>query len=187
MIYIQHSSINLHFPERGGRSLAVYGAPQIPACGGPEFAFQYPRFRDAWSDTIPTDIDVLVTHTPPQCHLDLPQHMGCEWLLKECWRRKPLLHVFGHVHLGYGQEQVHWDEAQRMYERICQRRNFGLLWDMIDIFAWVNAARLLVHSILGILWNKIWGGENKQTLMVNAALMLGSTGRLGHEPQVVSI
>ena len=98
-----------------------------------------------------------------------------------------MLHVFGHVHLGHGQEPVYWDEAQKAYERICERRNFGILWDMIDIFAWIDTAKLLVHGALGVLWNRIWGGSDQQTLMVNAALMLGSTGRLGFDSQVVSI
>ncbi|KAK4917407.1 hypothetical protein LTR28_013297, partial [Elasticomyces elasticus] len=94
--YLQHSPITLTFPEHDERKLTVYGAPHIPACGGGAFAFQYPRGTDAWSDTLPKDLDVLLTHAPPKYHLDLPAALGCEWLLKEVWRVKPRLHIFGH-------------------------------------------------------------------------------------------
>lgn len=101
--YLQHASVALRFPDRGGRVVRVYGSPSIPACGGPEFAFQYPRGQDAWSGTIPRETDILVTHSPPRHHLDLPRGMGCEWLLKEIWNVRPRLHVFGHIHCGHGQ------------------------------------------------------------------------------------
>ena len=86
--YLQHSSVTLRFEDHGSREIKVYGAPQIPGCGGSEFAFQYPRGQDAWLGTVPDDTDILVTHTPPKFHLDLPRGMGCEWLLQECWRIK---------------------------------------------------------------------------------------------------
>ncbi|KAI9848368.1 MAG: hypothetical protein M1830_007290, partial [Pleopsidium flavum] len=63
--YLQHSSITLAFPGHGNRRLNIYGAPQIPECGGEEFAFQYERGKDEWSGTVPRETDVLVTHTPP--------------------------------------------------------------------------------------------------------------------------
>ena len=92
--YLQHSALTLHFPQRG-RSLNFYGAPHIPMCGGPEFAFQYQREEDAWSGTIPLGTDILITHTPPQYHLDLPNALGCEWLLREIWKIRPRVHVYG--------------------------------------------------------------------------------------------
>ena len=187
LIYLQHSSTTIHFPDKGGRHLRIYGAPQIPACGGPEFAFQYPRGQDAWTDLIPKDTDILVTHSPPRHHLDLPKGMGCEWLLKEAWNVKARLHVFGHVHCGHGQEDLTWDESQKIYERLCNRSESGIFWDLIDIFAWIELFRLLVRGVTGLLWSQVWGGNNESTLLVNAALMTGSTGRLGNAPQVVEI
>jgi len=77
----------------------------------PEFfswAFNLPRGRrlaEIWAQ-IPADVDVLVTHTPPYGILDtLPDgvHVGCEDLRREFLRIKPRLHVFGHIHSGYGQ------------------------------------------------------------------------------------
>ena len=182
--YLQHSSVTIQLPEQGNRRLKIYGAPQIPACGGSDFAFQYQRGRDAWSDTIPLDTDILVTHSPPRHHLDLPRGMGCEWLLKELWRVKPRLHVFGHVHCGYGQERAFWDGAQKLYERICEK---GEDKDTFAVWSWIDGIRLLMHSITGIVWSRVWGGNDDSTLLVNAALMVGSTGRLGNAPQVVEI
>lgn len=47
--YLQHSSIKLSFSNQGNRELEFYGAPQIPQCGGDEFAFQYHRSDDGTS------------------------------------------------------------------------------------------------------------------------------------------
>ena len=186
--YLQHSSLTLDFPEHGGRTLAFYGAPQIPACGGPEFAFQYPRGEDAWSDTIPMETDVLITHTPPKYHLDLPDALGCEWLLKELWRVRPRVHVFGHVHAGFGNQRVWWDGAQKAYERIKERRQSLLCGlDFIDVRKWLDAAKMLWCGVLGVLWSRIWGGEGTGGILVNAALMYNNTGRLGNAPTVVYI
>eukprot|EP01059_Diplonema_ambulator_P033923 TRINITY_DN7365_c0_g1_i1.p1 TRINITY_DN7365_c0_g1~~TRINITY_DN7365_c0_g1_i1.p1 ORF type:complete len:291 (+),score=79.70 TRINITY_DN7365_c0_g1_i1:44-874(+) len=61
--------------------------------------------RAIW-ETIPTDTDVLITHGPPLGHGDLcfgGHRAGCVDLLKEVtYRIKPKLHIFGHVHEGYG-------------------------------------------------------------------------------------
>ena len=185
--YLQHSSIRLHFPERGGRYLNFYGAPQIPACGGSDFAFQYPRGEDAWSGTIPLETDVLVTHTPPKHHLDLPIALGCEWLLKEVWRTRPKVHVFGHVHAGIGTQRIWWDEAQRAYEKIMERQGMGFVPDFIDVRNWINYLEMLVWSMLGILWSRIWGGEGSGSIMINAALMHHSSGKLVNSPTVIEI
>ncbi|KAI9910467.1 hypothetical protein PsorP6_010655 [Peronosclerospora sorghi] len=83
-----------------------YGTPWQPEfCN---WAFNLPRgeaLRRHWR-RIPTDTDVLITHTPPMGHGDLvgDHHVGCEDLLHEVEHRvRPKLHVFGHVHEGYGQ------------------------------------------------------------------------------------
>ena len=185
--YLQHSSTTLTFPEQGNRTLQFYGAPQIPQCGGEDFAFQYRRSDDAWSGTIPPETDVLVTHTPPRHHLDLPAGLGCDFLLKEVWKVRPKLHVFGHVHAGYGQESVFWDEAQKAYERLCARKEKGIIRDVVAASAWVDLARLALYGVLGILWTRVWGGDGSESLMVNSALMYRSSGKLGNNPQVVEI
>jgi hypothetical protein len=187
--YLQHSSTTLTCQtDHGAKRFVIYGAPQIPLCGGKNFAFQYPRGQDAWSETIPDHTDILVTHTPPKYHLDLfAPTLGCEWLLKEIWRIKPVLHVFGHVHAGAGREVIWWDEAQKAYEVGCGRKSKGFIHEILDPWSWVALVKVVVYGATGVVWNRIWGGEQKCTIMVNAALMYNNTGRLGNEVQVVDL
>jgi Icc-related predicted phosphoesterase len=55
---------------------------------------------------IPKDTDVVVTHGPPYRILDASaesgEHSGCRELFDAVMRVQPRLHVFGHVHGGYG-------------------------------------------------------------------------------------
>ena len=185
--YLQHSSVTLTFPQHGDRPLDFYGAPQIPACGGDDFAFQYKRHEDAWSFTIPHSTNILISHTPPRHHLDLLAGLGCTHLLNEVWRVRPKVHIFGHVHAGYGRQNVFWDEGQKAYERVCMRADSGILNDMIDVAAWIDAVRVVWHGLLGALWSRVWGGDGSGGLMVNAALAYRDTGRLGNKPQVVEL
>lgn len=184
--YLQHDTTDLSF--RNGRVLKVYGAPQIPQCGGKNFAFQYPRGQDAWSDTIPADIDILVTHTPPKYHLDntLP-NLGCEHLLHECWKVRPKLHAFGHVHVGAGQKTVYWDDAQRAYERAMARSSSSLIGEVLNPWLWIDLAEVVVHGFMGIVWSRIWGGGEHVTTLVNSALVYNNTEKIGRSPQVVEI
>ncbi|KAJ6188019.1 hypothetical protein N7519_002927 [Penicillium mononematosum] len=168
---------------------------------GPEHAFTYPPHHDAWSGTVPPETDILVTHTPPQSHLDLSPvySTGCPNLLAESWRVRPALHVFGHVHESAGQEPIFWDEAQRAWERLCASRRSrarlsrlaslaGFLRDLFDLSAWMDAARVVGYGILGVVWAHVWGGENLNGgWMVNAACMYRDTGRLGNPPRVFTL
>jgi predicted phosphodiesterase len=176
--------------EQHQRRIRIYGAPQIPACGPMSVhAFQYERGRDAWSETVPEDIDILITHTPPKYHLDLslPKGIGCEHLLAEVKRVKPkALHVFGHVHWGAGQTVVWWDKAHDAYVRglsIESRWTRGLLNPRL----WWNVIRVAYRGIRELLWDRVWGGQSSNTIMVNAAQMHGNTQKLGNPIQVVDI
>lgn len=75
----------------------------------PEFckwAFNVPRGEPCLSkwDMIPSDTDILVTHTPPVGHGDQccsGVRAGCVELLTTVQNRvKPKYHVFGHIHEG---------------------------------------------------------------------------------------
>ena len=192
--YLQHSSITLKC--NSGRSVKVYGAPQIPECGGPDNAFQYIRGSDAWSDTIPSDIDILVTHTPPKHHLDLPSGLGCEHLLAEVWRVQPTLHVFGHIHAGKsdllgslkgGKEVVRWDERQRRIERALSRPD-GFFTAVLNPRCWIDLIKITFYGTTGALWTRIWGGKTPgSTTMVLASLMYTNSGELRNPAQVVEI
>lgn len=213
--YLQHSSVELSFPSissespttpltsSNSRSITVYGAPQIPALVpfGPEHAFTYPPQHDAWSRTVPPETDILVTHTPPQAHLDMSPvySTGCPNLLAEAWRVRPALHVFGHIHESAGCEPVFWDNAQLAWERLCASRRprarhsrfvalAGFLRDLFDPSGWVDAARVLVYGVLGVIWAQVWGGETRDGgWMVNAACMYRASGKLGNPPRVINL
>lgn len=220
--YLQHSAVTLEFTHPAAdlseeplssststllsthpRHLTIYGAPQIPAVVpfGPEHAFTYPPHHDAWSRTVPPETDILVTHTPPQGHLDLSPvySIGCPNLLAESWRIRPLLHVFGHVHYAAGREPIFWDEAQRAWERLCASRRprakygrlrtlLGLWRDLFDPRSWVDAARVIFYGVMGVIWAQVWGGESSGGgWFVNAACMYRDSGRLKNPPQVITL
>lgn len=185
--YLQHSSVTLSFPEHGDRKLNIYGAPQIPKCGGKEFAFQYLKGSDAWTGTVPMETDVLVTHTPPQWHLDLPVGLGDPYLLNECWRVKPTLHVCGHIHAGYGRTGFWWDEEQRYYERVMGRKDGGVFWDMLSLGMWVDCLMCVGHGVMGVVWRRVWGGHGGGGVLVNAALMHHTSKQVVNKPQVVEL
>lgn len=74
-------------------------------------AFSLPSNVEAKNDIwrrIPTDTDVLITHSPPFGILDRTTseiNAGCPVLLDFVRRIKPKLHVFGHIHESFGQKQ----------------------------------------------------------------------------------
>lgn len=87
------------------RGLKVFASPVVPLLGT-AFGIAKPEDRSRLYAQIPTATDVLITHGPPYGILDsVPgeaHHQGCPELLKAVKRVKPKLHVFGHVHTGYG-------------------------------------------------------------------------------------
>lgn len=67
-----------------------------------------PDIKKYW-DMIPLDTDIVVTHGPPHGILDLVDrgpNVGCEELLKAILKIKPKLHIFGHIHEGYGKHHL---------------------------------------------------------------------------------
>lgn len=65
---------------------------------------------------IPDDVDILVTHSPPNGISDMVKdswegriaNVGSKKLLHRVKKIKPKLHVFGHVHEGYGIDTLEW-------------------------------------------------------------------------------
>lgn len=84
--------------------LRIWGSPVTPLYGG---AFGMSRASDRkrhWS-RIPERLDILITHGPPFGILDEPgpgRHDGCPELRDAVLEAKPRVHVFGHIHTGYG-------------------------------------------------------------------------------------
>jgi Icc-related predicted phosphoesterase len=99
------------------RSLVVdgvkfYGSPMTPPIPGRTMAFNVARgfaAQQHWAK-LPVDVDVLVTHGPPNGILDKTVtglRVGDEMLLKEVVSRvRPRFHVFGHIHEAYGATRV---------------------------------------------------------------------------------
>lgn len=107
IVYLQDEGVEID-------GLLFYGSPWQPWFH--DWAFNLPRdgweLRKMW-EAIPTETDVLVTHGPPFGILDKSSwrhskspdsaHGGCKILRTEIVTRiKPKLHVFGHIHEGYG-------------------------------------------------------------------------------------
>ena len=101
--------------------LKIYGSPWQPEFMG--WAFNLPRgwpMKKKW-ELIPAGIDILVTHGPPLGFLDFSpfgtENAGCADLRNELLRVKPKLHVFGHIHHGYGQTE--WNGIKLVNASIC--------------------------------------------------------------------
>jgi predicted phosphodiesterase len=167
VIYLNSSSTTVTCDN--GRQLNIYGSPLTPRYGN--WPFQYPRDQDVWRSTIPTDTDILITHGPPKGHLDAG-YLGCKYLLDEIWRTKPRLHVFGHVHDGYGVEWIQFDRLQRAYENVVNAG--GGLWGLADvIFEFLAAYLKPVKEARGLL--------------VNAAIVGGLRDEQRRRPIVVHV
>jgi Icc-related predicted phosphoesterase len=89
--------------------IKFYGSPWQPEFY--DYAFNLPRgaaLKAKW-DLIPKDVDVLITHGPPQGYGDLTRQgdrAGCFDLLDAVKVLQPRLHVYGHIHEGAGRYQV---------------------------------------------------------------------------------
>jgi hypothetical protein len=110
-------------------------------------------------------------------------------LLEEVWRVRPKLHVFGHVHFGYGRQAVYWDDYQAAYESLMARPRKGPLYDALPHAGWVDALKVIYYGINSILWKwlMLGPGSNYASIMVNAAMMYGNTGEIRNNPQVVEL
>ncbi|KAK0644455.1 Metallo-dependent phosphatase-like protein [Cercophora newfieldiana] len=162
LLYLQDSDTTIVCAN--GRRLKIYGSPRTPKFGN--WVFQYPRGENVWENTIPSDVNVLVTHGPPRAHLDL-LNIGCDYLLREIWRVRPLLHVFGHVHGGRGQEWLPYSALQAAYEQTVIQRG-GIC--SLALASW----RFLAS---------FWAVETRSgTLAVNAAIVGGPRDGERREP-----
>jgi len=89
--------------------VVIWGSPITPWFHGDRWAFNKHRgygIREVWA-TIPEGTHVVVTHGPPSFKGDFipstEEYVGCDDLRDELdYRIKPLLHVYGHIHEGYG-------------------------------------------------------------------------------------
>lgn len=105
--------------------LKIWGSPWIPPIGPWAFTFKSSEHEKTIFDQIPTDTDLLVTHTPAKDIMDIfpareffedpqtkemkmrkvPGSMGSKQLLERVKAVRPKVHIFGHIHFCAG-----WDE-----------------------------------------------------------------------------
>lgn len=96
--YLQDESVIIE-------GLKIYGSPWQPRFY--DWAFNVNRGEEIakkW-EMIPEDVDILITHGPPFGILDRTERgdiVGCEELYFRVFKVKPKIHVFGHIHEGYG-------------------------------------------------------------------------------------
>ena len=108
----------------------IYGSPWQPWFY--DWAFNLPKggweLEQKWNQ-IPKDTDILITHGPPQDHLDVSgpphnePHLGCALLREKVDNQPPKIHVFGHIHGGYGYKfhnGTHFINASVLDERYAQ-------------------------------------------------------------------
>ncbi len=102
VIYLNDSGIEID-------GLKIWGSPVQPWFY--DWAFNRQRgaeIQKHW-DLIPNDLDILITHGPPKGILDLTirnESVGCEDLLHKIKAIKPQIHVYGHIHEGYGKVKM---------------------------------------------------------------------------------
>eukprot|EP01121_Diplochlamys_sp_Union-15-3_P020065 TRINITY_DN7705_c0_g1_i1.p1 TRINITY_DN7705_c0_g1~~TRINITY_DN7705_c0_g1_i1.p1 ORF type:complete len:241 (+),score=31.64 TRINITY_DN7705_c0_g1_i1:31-753(+) len=96
--YLQDSSVNI-------QGIHIYGSPWTPA-GVFGWAFGCPEKNlKEHFDKIPENVDILVTHCPPYGYGSKMRNgndLGSIDLLKRVEQVKPKIHVYGHIHEGYG-------------------------------------------------------------------------------------
>lgn len=94
VIYLQDSGVEIE-------GIKIWGSPWQPEFHN--WAFNLPRglaLREKWA-LIPDDIDILMTHGPPDGYGDRTSSTrgtGCKELRAALDRVAPRLHVFGHIH-----------------------------------------------------------------------------------------
>jgi Icc-related predicted phosphoesterase len=104
LMYLQDGGVEV-------MGLRIYGSPWQPWFMNWAFNVQRGSLKKYW-DMIPENLDVLVTHGPPMGILDQSaphlgsEHLGDQELMDAVERVKPRVHVFGHIHGGYG-KSVH--------------------------------------------------------------------------------
>lgn len=137
--YLQDSELIIG--EEWETQVKIYGSPWQPEFYN--WAFNLPRCGDElkkkW-DAIPSDTGILITHGPPQGHLDISgppynePNLGCELLRVKVDEQPPKIHVFGHIHGSWGYKfhnGTHFINAAVLGENYMLRKD-GVLtadWD----------------------------------------------------------
>lgn len=177
--YLCDESITLEFPAQasdndGRRTLKIFGSPRTPQYG--TSAFQYPRHDAVWTDHVPSDTDILLTHGPPYKHLDGALGVGCRDLALEVERVRPRLVVFGHIHVDYGQEDVTFNNLRKDYERIRASES-----------GWMTVLVMVLRLVCMWLVPRGLRRHVSSTTLVNASVVGGEHHEYLNPPIVVKV
>nr|POE46971.1 putative rhamnogalacturonate lyase c [Quercus suber] len=156
VIYLERSTVSLNFSSR--KKMSIFGHPATRKHGN--WAFQYDRDTDAFTHQIEDGIDILVTHSAPRFHLDVAG-WGDAFLLRELWRVRPRLHVFGHIHEGHGEELLIYDHFEHLYEQVCA--------GYAGVLALLHMIVLLLMMLLPAWFNR----KAERTVLINASMVGG--------------
>jgi 3',5'-cyclic AMP phosphodiesterase CpdA len=167
--YLERSAFSIR-PKGGKRAVSIHGDPRTQRHGN--WAFQYEKGSDVFSNQLGTDIDILITHAAPHYHLDVAG-WGDVNLLRELWRVKPKLHVFGHIHQGRGSEILVYDQFELLYEQIRAERT-GLLG-------------LFYMAFLLLRISFMQDRTSERTILINASCVGGQRDQLCRNAHVVHI
>jgi hypothetical protein len=65
----------------------------------------------------------------------------------------------------------------------------GILGDIVPSMAWIDAVKIFLYGVRGILWDRLMVGPSGGNggLMVNAALVWQSTTDVGNPVEVVEL
>lgn len=133
VVYLEDSGVEIE-------GLYFYGSPvQKPFHN---WAFNRPeeKLKEHW-EAIPNKTDVLITHNPPYKIGDYAiygnEHTGSPSLRDEVVNRvKPMAHIFGHIHEGYGVHKFINDDTIFINASILDERyyliNKPILIEIID-------------------------------------------------------
>ncbi|EER26314.1 hypothetical protein D8B26_003325 [Coccidioides posadasii str. Silveira] len=121
-IYLNHEAkeIRLRSPHGPKTRFKVFGSPYSPILPGWGFGYLPEHAKSIW-DEIPSDADILITHTPPAGHLDIAngKSIGCQALWQRLWDVRPRLVICGHVHESRGYHRVRWPSGpSKEYETV---------------------------------------------------------------------
>lgn len=127
--------------------LTFFGSPYQPYFHGWAFNLGRENFEcyDKWStipQLVPDGVDVLITHGPPLGILDVCDNgwqQGCLDLLDFAHAAKPKLHVFGHIHEGYG--AVYHRQHGTLFVNACM---MNLQYKMLSVSSGVQQLPVVV-------------------------------------------
>ena len=179
LVYLEHSSTVVHMD---GIRLQIFGSPYSPDRLTQNWAFQYTedRAQQLWK-AIPSDTDVLITHTPPSGFVDESKHWklgGCPYLTEAIQKIKPLLHICGHCHEGRGAQIVSWSGSEDAKYSVTEWQDPGA----------GNKKQSLLDLTAGRGSYNLKAG--KETAIVNASIMARSYGhgtKVFNNPIVVDL